>query len=258
MTRTKAALLHLVVSALVVGSVLALVFLAWYPDYLFALSGAIGPILVMVGVDVTLGPLLTLVVFKPGKPGLKFDLAAIFTVQAVALLYASFTLFTARPYFLVFAEDSYAAVAAVAVDMSALDFDELDPKPLIGPVKVFAELPQEAAARQAFLDAVLFDGEPDLQYRSELYRPYSDGAAKIRAAARRIEDFVAANTNEEQEIASAMKRFGEDHPALGIVPTLSIVDDFALVIDLDSLEPLAAIRVNAWQQTEQAEITETN
>ena len=35
-------------------------------------------------------------------------------------------------------------------------------------------------------------------------------------------------------------------------------DDFALVIDLDSLEPLAAIRVNAWQQTEQAEITETN
>ena len=258
MSRSKAALLHFFVSALVVGSVLAVAFLVWYPDYLFALSGAISPILVMVGVDVTLGPLLTFIVFKPGKPGLKFDLATIFAVQVVALVYASITLFDARPHFLVFAEDSYAAVAAVAVDLSAIEVDELRTKPPVGPIKVFAELPQEPGARQAFLDSVLFEGQPDLQYRTEFYRPYREGAAKIRAAAKRIEDFVPASASEEQEIAGAMQRFSADFPALGIVPSLSIVDDFALVIDLDSLEPLAAIRVNAWQETEAAEVTETN
>lgn len=258
MTRSKAALLHLVVSALIVGSVLALVFLVWYPDYLFVLSGAISPIMIMVGVDVTLGPILTFVVFKSGKPGLKFDLATIFAVQAVALLYASVTLFNARPHFLVFAEDSYAAVAAVAVDMSAIRVDELKSKPLGEPLMVFTELPQDRDARQAFLDGVLFDGEPDLQYRPDLYRPYAEGAAKIRAAAKRIEDFVPADASETEEVAGARKRFGDEYPALGIVPSLSIVDDFALVIDLDSLEPLAAIRVNAWQETEEAEVTETN
>lgn len=257
MTRTKASLLHLVVSALVVGAVLALVFLVWYPDYLFALCGAVSPILVMIGVDVTLGPLLTFVVFKPGKPGLKFDLATIFAVQAVALLYASITLFNARPHFLVFAEDSYAAVAAVAVDLSAIQYDELKTKPLAGPRKVFAELPQDPDARRAFDQGVFFDGDPDLQYRPEFYRPYAEGAAKIRAAASRIEEFVPANAQEEQAIASAIKRFSKEVPALGIVPSLSIVDDFALVVDLDSLEPLAAIRVNAWQQTEPAEVSET-
>lgn len=248
--------MHLLVSATVVGAVLAIVFLIWYPDYLFALSGAISPILVMVGVDVTLGPLLTFVVFKPGKPGLKFDLAVIFAVQAIALVYASVTLFNARPHFLVFAEDSYAAVAAVAVDMSAIEVDELTSKPLAGPVLVFAERPQDPEARRAFDQGVLFDGDPDLQYRPEFYRPYREGAAKIRAAAKHIEDFVPANASEEQEIANARKRF-DDVPALGIVPSLSIVDDFALVIDLESLEPLAAIRVNAWQQTEPAEVTGT-
>ncbi len=258
MNRSKAALLHFIVSALVVGSVLAVAFLVWYPDYLFALSGAISPILVMVGVDVTLGPLLTFIVFKPGKPGLKFDLATIFAVQAVALVYASVTLFNARPHFLVFAEDSYAAIAAVAVDTSAIQVEELKSKPLIGPVKVFAELPHDPAARQAFLDGVLFEGKPDLQYRPEFYRPYREGAAKIRAAAKRIEEFVPANASEKQELARATRRFSQEYAALGIVPSLSIVDDFALVIDLESLEPLAAIRVNAWQETEAAEVTETN
>ena len=36
-------------------------------------------------VDVVLGPGLTLMVFKPGKPGLKFDMAAIVVLQMVAL-----------------------------------------------------------------------------------------------------------------------------------------------------------------------------
>jgi hypothetical protein len=39
------------------------------------------------GRDLALGPLLTLIVFEPGKPSLKFDLSCIVLLQLGALLY---------------------------------------------------------------------------------------------------------------------------------------------------------------------------
>ena len=257
MTRTRAALIHLAVSALIVGSVLTVVFLAWYPGYLFELSGAIDPVLVMVGVDVTLGPILTFIVFKAGKPGLKFDLAVIFSVQLAALLYGSITLYQERPHFLVFAVDSFTAIPARAVDMDALRYDELRSKPTIGPVMVHARMPEDPERRREIVEGVLFEGEPDLERRADCYEPYEYGAAEIRAHAIDIHDFSPAGEQEADEIAAAIERFEAAHQALGLVPTRSFSDDYALVIDLATLEPLTAIRVNAWQTTEAAEITET-
>ena len=256
MTRTRAASIHLAVSGLIVGSVLTMVFLAWYPDYLFELSGAIDPVLVMVGVDVTLGPILTFIVFKAGKPGLKFDLAVIFAVQLVALLYGSITLYRERPHFLVFAVDSFTAIPSHAVDMDALRYDELRSKPSIGPVMVHARMPEDPEVRREFVEGVLFDGEPDLERRAEFFEPYESGAAQVRARAVDIRRFDPANDREADEIAAARERFEAGHPALGIVPTRSFADDFALVIDLASLEPLTAIRVDAWQAADAADASE--
>jgi len=250
-------LLHLAVSALIVGSVLTVVFLAWYPGYLFELSGAIDPVLVMVGVDVTLGPILTFIVFKAGKPGLKFDLAVIFSVQIAALLYGSITLYQERPHFLVFAVDNFVAIPARAVDMDALRYDELRSKPTIGPVMVHARMPEDPEVRREFVEGVLFEGKPDLERRAEFFEPYEYGAAEIRAHAVDIHDFSPAGEREADEIATAIERFEAAHETLGLVPTRSFSDDYALVIDLATLEPLTAIRVNAWQTTEAAEVTET-
>ena len=257
MTRTRAALIHLAVSALIVGSVLTVVFLAWYPGYLFELSGAIDPVLVMVGVDVTLGPILTFIVFKAGKPGLKFDLAVIFSVQIAALLYGSITLYQERPHFLVFAVDNFVAIPARAVEMDALRYDELRSKRKTGLVMVHARMPEDPDVRRELIDSVLFEGEPDLERRAEFFEPYEYGAAEIRAHAIDIHDFSPAGEREADEIADAVQRFEAAHAALGLVPTRSFSDDYALVIDLATLEPLTAIRVNAWQTTEAAEVTET-
>ena len=97
MTRYRASLLHLGLSGAVVAAVLALVFLVWYPDWSFSVAGAVTPVMILVGVDLVLGPLLTLIVYKEGKPGLKFDLAFIAAVQLLALSYGSYTLHGARP-----------------------------------------------------------------------------------------------------------------------------------------------------------------
>ena len=63
-----------------------------------------------------LGPLLTLVVFKSGKRGMKFDLAVIGLVQLAALIYGAHIVFLARPAFIVFVKDRFEMVAVVDLD----------------------------------------------------------------------------------------------------------------------------------------------
>ena len=96
-SRWQAAGTHLLVSIAIAVAVVALMLALWYPGPLFEAAGGTGLLYILVGVDVVLGPLLTLIVFKSGKRGMKFDLAAIGLVQAAALLYGMHVVFLARP-----------------------------------------------------------------------------------------------------------------------------------------------------------------
>src|SRR5437762_10459463 len=64
-SRRRAFLTHLLSSAVIVSAVCVLVFFVWYPHPYFRISGAWNPLRVLIGVDLVLGPLLTLLVFKP-------------------------------------------------------------------------------------------------------------------------------------------------------------------------------------------------
>ena len=86
MSRWKASGIHLLLSAAIAVVVLTLMLMVWYPWPLFEAAGGSRLVFILVGVDVTLGPLITLVIFKSGKPGLKFDLTVIALVQLAALV----------------------------------------------------------------------------------------------------------------------------------------------------------------------------
>lgn len=247
MIRTRAALIHLLLSATVVGSVLAVIFFAWYPGFLFEMAGAVSPVLVMLSVDLTLGPLLTFIVYKPGKPGLKFDMVFIVTVQLAALAYGTVTLYNERPNFLVFAVDRFAAVAERHVDMNALRYEELADRPFVGPINVYARMPTDPSERSALIDSVIFEGKPDLEQRAEYFEPFENGAETIRARAIALDDFEPANAAEESEVARIRRQF-PDQPLL-LVPgsTRGLDEDFSIVLDNESLEPVDAIRASTWR-----------
>ena len=61
--RWRAALIHLGCSAVLASAAAALVFLVWYPWPYSVLAGGIGLFILITGVDVVMGPLITLVVF---------------------------------------------------------------------------------------------------------------------------------------------------------------------------------------------------
>lgn len=116
LNRYKAAGIHLAISAAVAVVVLALLLLVWYPQPYFRLAGGAGLMLILIGVDVVMGPLLTLIVFDPAKKSLKLDLAVIAALQVAALAYGITVIAQARPVFVVFAGDRFTVVAANQID----------------------------------------------------------------------------------------------------------------------------------------------
>lgn len=109
--RFVAAACHFGLSALVVSAVFGLIVGIWYPQPFFYAQGLSKILILMVSVDLVLGPLLTLIVFNPAKPRLRYDLMVIALIQFGALSYGVYSTFISRPVYVVYAGDRFNAVS---------------------------------------------------------------------------------------------------------------------------------------------------
>lgn len=120
MSRYKAALIHLFISASVFALFLVLVLSVWYVYPYHRTEGVISIIFIMTAVDVVLGPLLTLLLFKSGKKGLKLDISLIAALQIIALLYGAHTIYSERPVYIVFAHNQFDVVVNSEIDTNTI------------------------------------------------------------------------------------------------------------------------------------------
>jgi len=121
-SRLLAAGLHLLMSAGIAAAAWALVFLFWYPQPLAKLVGGLDLFLLLVGVDLVLGPVLTLVVASPRKPRRELlrDISVIVFIQAAAGIYGLHAMSLARPVAVVFEIDQFRVVSASDIDAQRL------------------------------------------------------------------------------------------------------------------------------------------
>lgn len=98
--RFYAAAVHVVISIFIALAVLILLFWFWFPAPLITLGAVEGVQLILV-VDLVVGPVCTLMVFKKGKPGMLFDLCVIGLLQISALSYGMWMVSTQRPAYMV-------------------------------------------------------------------------------------------------------------------------------------------------------------
>lgn len=90
--------------------ILLVVFFAWYPLPLAKAVGVIHIFLMMLAIDVIIGPLLGLLVYKEGKESLKMDLAIIILIQVIALAYGIYSIAQGRPAWLAYNVDRFELV----------------------------------------------------------------------------------------------------------------------------------------------------
>lgn len=186
-SRWQASGVHLAISLAIGVTLLLLMLTVWYPWPLFEAMGGSGLLLILCGADLVIGPLITLIVFRQGKRGMKFDLAAIAIVQLGALLYGTHIVYLARPAFIVFVKDQFEV--AIAADLSPEQlskarYPEFRKAPLFGPLIVAADFPTDPAERNKVV-AAAFSGI-DMQQFPEYYAPYADRSGEVLAAAKPI------------------------------------------------------------------------
>jgi hypothetical protein len=188
MSRWKAALIHSGISLIVGLSVFALLAGVWYPPPYFHAAGGDKLVLLLLGVDLVLGPVLTFVVFKSGKKGLKFDLSMIGLAQIAALLYGLHVVVASRPAFLVASVDRFVLVSANELedaDLALGSQSEFRSRSWTGPRLVATRRPDSAAERSAILDSALVG--KDIEKLPKHYVSYASQSAALLARAHALD-----------------------------------------------------------------------
>lgn len=208
--RLQASALHLGASLLVATVAALLVFGLWYPYPYREISGGRELFLLLVTVDVILGPLITLAVFNRAKPWteLRRDLALVVLLQLAALGYGLWTVCVARPVHMVFEYDRFRVVHAVDVPQELLAQTPagVEALPLGGPtllaLRPFKSDQEKMDATLAALQGVSLAARPDL------WQPYASATAQVLQAARPASALHARFASQAADIDRVLAQAG--------------------------------------------------
>lgn len=143
MSRFKAFAIHFGISLLIFLVLLYFILVQWYPQPLFSTDGGWKVIRIIAGVDLVLGPLLTLIVFKAGKPGLKFDLSMVALVQVLALSWGIWISYYQRPLALIYTVDYFTPVPAYQLAQHGITPKKLKQFGNNKPAIIYSDIPKK-------------------------------------------------------------------------------------------------------------------
>lgn len=162
---------HLAISAALVGLLAAVVYFVWYPPPYFEFDGGWTILRMVVLVDVVIGPLLTLVVYRRGKKELKRDLSVIGALQLMAFVYGAGLMMEYRPAFIVYAEKNFYSVPWPDLVPTTRDLARIEAmRSGRGPVMVALVLPEDPATRQGIRMSAN-SGGPRVTVLGDYYQP---------------------------------------------------------------------------------------
>ena len=208
--KLQAFLIHLGSSAGIVGVIAALMLLIWYPQPWFEHDGGWTVFRLILLVDVVLGPLLTLIVYRRGKPELRRDLGIIVAVQLGALAFGVTTMLQHRPVFLVYAENNFFTVTWKETREGTRDLARLEQlsTPLVaGLPLMYLQMPADAARRAEIRNA-RERGGPAVSSHGDYYEPMS---GQHWAEVLRTESDIEDMAGKDPGIKSELDRFKAKH-----------------------------------------------
>ena len=246
--RLRASGLHLAISLGVAALAALLVFGLWYPYPYREISGGRSLFLLLVCVDVALGPLITFTIFNRAKPRreLFMDLSLVGLLQLAALCYGLWTVFVARPVHLVFEYNRLSVVHAVDVDPVFLSRapEALQTLPITGPTSV-ALRPFRDANEQYTATMAALSGAP-LAARSDLWQPYAEAKSRILAESRPLTALRARYGSQTTLIDKGVAQTGKPEAQLRTLPLVGRGQAWTALLDATTAEPVGFIPLDSF------------
>lgn len=247
MSRWKAAAIHLSISLLLAADIACLLYFVWFPEPWSAAAGANTLILLLMGVDVCIGPLLTLLVVNPRKARrlLRLDLAVICLLQAIAFGYGLHVVIEARPVFIVAEVDRLVMVSAEQLsdeDLAQGTRPEYRRRSYSGPLLVGAQPPTGKEA-DAFGFQVLSTGK-DIDRMPKYYLPYDQAIGSVMQLAKPLSTLKHATAPQRAELA----RLQAQNPSQQLValPLARGDHGYTVVMSVQTKRPVAVIAIDPW------------
>ncbi len=246
--RLTASGIHLMISLAVAALAALLVFYVWYPYPYREISGGRELFMLVVGVDVVMGPLITLAIFNKTKPKrvMRFDFLVIGLLQLGALGYGLWTVALARPVHLVFVVDRFEVVHAVEVDISAIKRapPELQNLPLWGPTKLTLRDYKDNKEKSEVMFAELAGASAAA--RPEFWQSYDKGKDTALAKAKPVNELKARFPASVPAIDSILRKNTIDAANLGFLPLKGRNQFWTVLIDLKTAEPVGYLPLDPY------------
>jgi hypothetical protein len=231
-SRLKAAAIHSLGSALVAAILGIFVFAIWYPGIYRPLAGGTTLYALVTCVDLTLGPVLTFVVFNISKPRKELfrDIAIIVALQVCGLAYGTYTVFEARPIALVLEVGRFRLVTPANIRVQ--DLPKAAPAyralPLLGP-RMLATRASRAGEeqRQSIFEAL---AGFDVGQRPTYWRDYDDGARETAwAEAKPVEQLLKHYPDKANAILARLSVHGLQKANVRFLPVIARGDWTAIL-----------------------------
>lgn len=225
---------HLAVSTVVALASAAVVFGMLYPvPYRHMLS--VGPIFLLVlAVDVTCGPLLTLILASPRKSHreLWLDFSVVGAIQVLALAYGLYSVWVARPVLLAFEIDRLVLVTANEVDATELAQapEGLQQLPRWGVLHVGTRKPNNSQEMLESVDRGL--AGISLAQQPGWWTPWPQAHEGMKARAKPVAELLVRRPQDAAMLQAAIRASGLPQAELTYLPlTSSKTLDWVALLD---------------------------
>lgn len=241
-SKTRFLVSHLSISALAAAFLSVIIFLVWYPYPLAFGTGAISIFLIVLIVDVILGPFLAFLIYKEGKKSLKLDLSIVILIQCTAFSYGAYILALGRPVWIVFNVDRFDLVLAHELDPLHRKNAVEEYKTLgwFGPKWVASVAPTDAEVKNDLVFDSLFNGV-DLPQRPDLYISYYQVTKNISARSIPLDDLKKYNNPSEVDVI-----LESNSKADAYLPLVARKQHMAVLINKASGEVVKVVLLNPW------------
>lgn len=170
--------IHLGISFLLFVVLAAVIKCVWFPGLLFEADGGWDGIKLIIGVDLVIGPLLTLFVYNINKPELKRDLSIIGCLQVLCLAGGMLVVENARPIAIIYGNSTFYTASRQRYEDIKVDIKTIPMLRETKPVWISIRMPADKAEKGIVMAQAKMLGGLDMS--TDLYQPYADGLSALR------------------------------------------------------------------------------
>lgn len=232
---------HLLISFIIAFIAVIVVFIFWYPSPLATAMGVTKIFLMLILIDVIVGPLLTLLVYKEGKKTLKLDISVIVILQLLALAFGLYNIEQGRPVWLAFQNNQFELVRHndIIYSNNSSENEKYTHVNWLGPQFIGVNTGKTDKDKSKMLMREMSTGIM-VAYRPELYMPIEESATQLLKEKRDLQ--VLKIFNEEDQVTAVVGRYPD---AVGWLPLrvltgidmVVLIDKHGMVLGIADLRP---------------------